>query len=88
MMSSKDWPSIPLTVVILDILEKHKGVLLDNELMNSLTRIYGDVSPNELNKALMKLEIDGIVHVSYITKTRRKIEILRPGQGYMGVGED
>ncbi len=88
MMSGKDWPSIPLTVVILDILEKHKGVLLDNELMNSLTRIYGDVSPNELNKALMKLEIDGIVHVSYITKTRRKIEILRPGQGYMGVGED
>ncbi|MGQ4834592.1 MAG: hypothetical protein ACP6IS_11960 [Candidatus Asgardarchaeia archaeon] len=87
-MGSKDWPSIPLTVLILDILEKHKGVLLDNELMNSLTRIYGDVSPNELNKALMKLEIDGIIHVSYITKTRRKIEILRPGQGYMGVGED
>ncbi|MCD6515217.1 MAG: hypothetical protein ACTSSP_08675 [Candidatus Asgardarchaeia archaeon] len=87
-MSSKDWPSLPLTVVILDILEKHKGIILDNELMSILERVYGDVSPNELNKALLKLEIDGLIHVSYITKTRRKIEILKPGQGYMGVGED
>lgn len=89
MVSYKEtWPPTPLHSVIVEILVKHNGVMLDKDLLQNITRIYGEVPESKLNNELMKLEIEGIIHVSYITKSRRKIEIIKPGQGYMGVGED
>lgn len=82
------WTPIPLRNIILELLMKHRGVMIDTDLFNNITRHYSDISFNEFNKELMKLEIDGILYVSPITKTRRKVEIIKPGQRYMGVSED
>lgn len=74
--------------VILTILAKHQGVILDNELVAIVEKDYGELSPSELNKALMNLENNGIIHVSRITKTKRRIEAIKPGAEFLPVSED
>lgn len=74
--------------VILSVLAKHQGMILDNELVALIEKEYGEVSQSTLNKALMDLEINGIIHVSRITKTKRRIEAIKPGAEFLPVSED
>ena len=69
-------------------IEKRHGVLLDDELVKILSMEFGDVSKTEINQILMELEIRGIVHVTYITKSKRRIELIKDDMVYMAVGED
>jgi len=87
-LEQRVWNPVPLRNVILSVLAKHQGVILDNELVAILEKDYGDVSPTTLNKALMGLEINGIIHVSRITKTKRRIEVIKPGAEFLPVSED
>ena len=87
-MEQRSWNALPMRNVILYVLAKHQGVILDNELIAILERDYGEVSASSLNKALMDLEINGIVHVSRITKTKRRIEAIKPGAEFLPVSED
>ncbi|MCG3226378.1 MAG: ArsR family transcriptional regulator [Candidatus Heimdallarchaeota archaeon] len=82
------WKVTPLKSCILAILEKRGGVLLENDLDNPLKEMYGDFSESELNKALMTLENQGLVHVSWISKTRRRIQKMTKDMGFLAVGED
>ncbi|MEA2070443.1 MAG: hypothetical protein U9O98_04050 [Asgard group archaeon] len=82
------WKTMPLTSAVLLAIEKRQGVILDDELLNILSLEFGDVSKAEINDVLMELEIRGIVHVSYITKTKRRIELIAEDKAYMAVGED
>ncbi|MEM2959147.1 MAG: hypothetical protein QXS27_00495 [Candidatus Jordarchaeaceae archaeon] len=82
------WKSIPLKNMIIAILNKRQGIILDDELMASLEKENMPVSDTELNDVLMSLEIEGIVHVSRITKTRRRVELIKPGQEFLAIGED
>lgn len=82
------WKVTPLKSCILAILEKRGGVLLENDLENPLKEMYGDFSESELNKALMTLENQGLVHVSWISKTRRRIQRMTKDMGFLAVGED
>ena len=82
------WNAVPVRNVILTVLAKHQGVILDNELIAIIEKDYGELSPSELNKTLMDLEINGIIHVSRITKTKRRIEALKPGAEFLAVSED
>ena len=50
--------------------------------------MYGDYSDSELNKALMTLENQGLVHVSWISKTKRRIHKMTQDMGFLAVGED
>ena len=80
---------MPLRNVIVDILKKRRGVILDDELMRVLKKELGDEpSDAELNQALMQLEINGLVHVSQITKTKRRIEVIKEGTEFLAVDED
>jgi DNA-binding HxlR family transcriptional regulator len=63
-------------------------MILDNELVALIEKEYGEVSQSTLNKALMDLEINGIIHVSRITKTKRRIEAIKPGAEFLPVSED
>ena len=82
------WKVTPLKSCILAILEKRGGVLLENDLENPLKDMYGDYSDSELNKALMTLENQGLIHVGWISKTKRRIQIMTNEMGFLAVGED
>ncbi len=85
---SKIWKTMPLSTAVLMVIEKRQGVVLDDELGNILSMEFGDVSKSEINQTLMNLEIRGLVHVSYITKNKRRIERIKDDMLYMAVGED
>ena len=82
------WKTMPLATAVLMAIQKRQGVLLDDELSKILSMEFGDVSKTEINQILMELEIRGLVHVSYITKSKRRIELIRDNMVYMAVGED
>ncbi|NHJ12126.1 MAG: hypothetical protein EAX95_00535 [Candidatus Thorarchaeota archaeon] len=83
------WSVMPLRNLIVDILKKRRGVILDDELMRALKKELGDEpSDAELNSALMQLEINGLVHVSQITKTKRRIEVITDAHEFLAVDED
>jgi len=74
--------------MIINILMKRQGIILEDELRRNLENENMPVSDRELNEVLMALEIEGIVHVSRITKTKRRIELIKPGQEFLAIGED
>lgn len=83
------WNAIPLRNMILNIIQKRKGIILDDELLRALKKEIGtEPSEAELNSALLKLEINGLVHVSQITKTKRRIEVITEGHEFLHVDED
>lgn len=83
------WNALPLRNVIVSIIQKRHGVILDDELVRILKKQMGsEPSDAELNQALMQLEINGIVHVSQITKTKRRIEVIEEGLEFLAVDED
>ena len=74
--------------MIINILMKRQGIILEDELRRNLENENMPVSDKVLNEVLMALEIEGIVHVSRITKTKRRIELIKPGQEFLAIGED
>ena len=70
------WPAIPLSTLIFECLSKNNNALFDDELIRLLQDTYGNVSGRELNKTLMCLELQGIIHVSVVTKNKRRIELV------------
>ncbi|MEM2309551.1 MAG: hypothetical protein QXV71_03520 [Candidatus Bathyarchaeia archaeon] len=75
-MAVKTWKSQPLQMAIVEILEK-KGSLTDVDLLESLRAVsqFKDLSFNELNKILMRMEIAGLIYVSSFTKGRRLVQL-------------
>jgi hypothetical protein len=58
-----------------EILER-KGPLTDVELFGLIKENFGEVGFGELNKTLMRLEIQGKVYVSTRTKGKRRVELI------------
>ena len=60
------------------VLEKIKevGNLSDNELLNNLEKDGVQITVADLNKTLLDLEIFGLVRVSWLTKDKRRIELV------------
>jgi DNA-binding PadR family transcriptional regulator len=89
-MSEKSavWKTMPLATAVIIAIDKRQGVLIDDELITILSNEFGEVSPNEINQVLMDLEIRGLIHVSQITKNKRRIERITEDKAYMAVGED
>ncbi|MEM1582179.1 MAG: hypothetical protein QXK89_06685 [Candidatus Bathyarchaeia archaeon] len=77
-MAVKTWKVQPLHMVVIEILEK-KGSLTDAELHETLksTSAYKDLSFDELNKVLMRMEIAGLISVSSLTKGRRLVQLTK-----------
>ncbi len=64
-------------MAIVEILQKKPGSFTDSELYSTLKEDYDDLSFMIVNKALMKLEVQGIIHVFNLTKNKRGIELIR-----------
>lgn len=75
-MSGRDrlWSPRPLHLAIVELLKK-EGTLTDAELLKDLKESFGELSPRELNRALMKLEISGLIRVSRLMKGKRSVEL-------------
>ncbi len=74
---SKYWKPQPLHTLIVELLTKKQGLVTDAELHRAILEVYDDLSVSELNKALMKLEVDGILRVSGLTKSKRRVELTK-----------
>ena len=83
------WNAMPMTNLVVSIVKKRRGVILDDELVRALKKELGtEPSEAELNAALLQLEINGLVHVSQITKTKRRIEVITESDAFLSVDED
>ncbi len=83
---------LPLRSTIIEILRDKDGLMLDSDLGVALKSRYGDkvFSESEINKALLTLETQGIIHVQFITKNKRRIKQIDSDDNsiYLGVEED
>jgi hypothetical protein len=52
------------------------GTTTDADLMNALQKEGLSLADSDFNKTLMDLEIYGLVRVSWLTKDKRRIELL------------
>ena len=52
-----------------------KGALTDDELFDLLRAAYGDVGFSELNRVLLRLEIEGRIRVSSSVRGKRRVEL-------------
>ena len=82
------WRPFPLTFSVMNIVERREGILLEDDLIRLLESDVGEFSKRELNEALMKLEIEGLILVQTIKKNQRVIKRLKKGKNYLTVGED
>ena len=75
-MSGRDrlWSPRPLHLAVVELLKK-EGTLTDAELLKDLRESFGELSPRELNRVLMKLEISGLIRVSRLMKGKRSVEL-------------
>lgn len=74
-MASKTWKPHPLSTVIIELLQR-KGPMTDAELYDMVKEVHGDLGFDTLNTELMRLEIEGIVHVSALARGKRRVELI------------
>lgn len=82
---------LPIRSAIIEILRDKDGEMLDSDLLIALNKRYGDknFSTTEINRNLLALETQGLIHVSVLTKNKRRIkEIDSKDISYLGVEED
>ena len=74
---SKVWSSTPLSLFIVETLERKKSMIDKDELLKEIKEKYGEISFRELNNILLKLEVLGIIRVSRLMKGKRIIELAK-----------
>lgn len=55
---------------------RQAGNMTDSDLMNALTKEGVTIADSEFNKTLLDLEIYGLVRVTWVTKDKRRIELV------------
>lgn len=74
-MSVRTWRGHPLETVVVEVLGR-KGALSDVDLLGFLREAgFGDVGFGELNRVLLRLEIEGVVYVSSLARGKRRVEL-------------
>jgi len=79
-MPIKTWKPHPLYTATVEILER-KGPLTDVELYDLLKESYEGIGFGNLNKTLMRMEIEGKIYVSALTKGKRRVELIKRKEG-------
>jgi Fe2+ or Zn2+ uptake regulation protein len=65
----------PLKNLIYERLKQQKNIM-DVDLLNELKKEEPDITMKDVNKALLSLEIMGLVSVRWVRKDARRIEII------------
>ena len=74
----KTWVSHPLKTQIRELLER-KGPMTDVDLFDMVKATH-EVGFSELNKTLLRMEIEGTLFVSTATKGKRRVELVETTQ--------
>jgi len=74
---SRFWRSQPLHSLIVEALRKKQGTMTDIDLLKELHGVDEDIGLGDMMETLMKLEVDGLVHVYSLTKNRNRVELAR-----------
>lgn len=75
-MSIRTWKPHLLHMVIIELLES-KGPMTDMELLNIIKENHEEIGFRTLNQTLMKMEIEGKIHVSSLTRGKRRVELIK-----------
>jgi len=75
-MAVKTWKPRPLDLTIVEVLEK-KGPMTDTELLDLLKDIHEDLGFGMLNQTLMRMEVEGKIYVSSLTRGKRRVELVK-----------
>ncbi len=65
----------PLRTVVFEKVKQY-GNITDQDLINSLSKDNVFTLEDDLNKILLDLEIYGLIQVTWITKDKKRIEIV------------
>ena len=65
----------PLRNLILEKI-RETNTLTDSDLMNNLEKEGIQITESEVNKILLDLEIFGLIRVNWVSKDKRRIEIV------------
>jgi hypothetical protein len=65
----------PIRNIVLDKIRDSRNII-DAELLTSLEKDGIQISESDLNKVLLDLEILGLIRVSWVTKDKRRIELV------------
>ncbi len=75
-LAVRTWRPHPLDLTIVEVLEK-KGAMTDEELFDLLKETHEDLGFGALNKTLMRMEVEGKIYVSALTKGKRRVELAK-----------
>ena len=76
MKSSIIWRPEPVELIIVDTLRRKAGSAKDRELFEAVKKVVKDLSYRDFNRALMRLELNGIVNISTIKKTIKNVVLI------------
>ena len=68
-----------MDLTIVEVLDK-KGAMTDGELFDVLREVHEDLGFGVLNRTLMRMEVEGKVTVSSLTKGKRRVELVKRKQ--------
>ena len=66
----------PLHTLLVETLDSNKGSLNDTQLFKLLKKSNRDLSDRIFNKVLLRLELEGLIQVSTLTKKKRRIDLV------------
>jgi len=75
-LSIRTWKPHPLHMIIIELLEI-KGPITDIELLNIIKENHEDIGFRTFNQTLMKMEIEGKIHVSSLTRGKRRVQLVK-----------
>ncbi len=65
----------PLRTIVFEKIKQY-GNITDHDLMNSLAKDNISTTEDDLNKILLDLEIYGLIQVTWVSKDKKRIEIV------------
>ncbi|MHA1714033.1 MAG: hypothetical protein ACTSXP_00175 [Promethearchaeota archaeon] len=68
------WRPNPLRNKIVVALLRRKGEISDDELIRLMQKNDQSITPQMIQKELMSLEIEGVLLISQMTKTKKRVK--------------
>ncbi len=75
MVKNSTWKIQPIDNEIIAILIRHKGEMLDSDLLRALQSTYSDITRGMLYKILFSLEVSMVIEVIRLRQTKYKISL-------------
>ena len=75
MVKQSSWKIQPINNEIIAILVRHKGEMLDADLLRALQSTYHDITRNMLYKLLFSLEVSMVIEVIRLRQNKYKISL-------------